>query len=104
MRGCVSADDPLNNDEDQASNSEEVKQNDDGDGGYADNAEVENDSSDSSVKFSSKHIKKQTNKKFRIAAVEEDDDRSESCKSDNSCFSQTSLIKTQGDPELPQYF
>jgi hypothetical protein len=48
----------FNNDEDQASTSEEVKWTDDGDGGSADNSEVENDSSDSSVKLSAKHIKK----------------------------------------------
>jgi hypothetical protein len=47
----------FNNDEDQASNLEEVEWNDDGDGGYVDNSEVENDSSDSSVKLSSNHIK-----------------------------------------------
>jgi hypothetical protein len=58
----------FNNDEDQASNSKEVKWNDDGDGGYGDNSEVENDSSDSSVKLSLKHIKTKSNKKFRIAA------------------------------------
>jgi hypothetical protein len=46
------------NDEDQASNSKEVKWNDDGDDGYGDDSEVENDSSDSSVKLSLKHIKK----------------------------------------------
>jgi hypothetical protein len=45
------------NDEDQASNSEEVKWNDDGDSGSTDYSEVENDSSDSSVKLSTKHIK-----------------------------------------------
>jgi hypothetical protein len=44
--------------DDQASNSEEVEWNDDGDGGYGDISEVENDSSDSSVKLSWKHIKK----------------------------------------------
>jgi hypothetical protein len=43
-------------------------------------------------------------KKFRIAVDEDVDDRSESCESDNSRFSQTSLIKQQeGDPELPQF-
>ncbi len=78
--------------DDQASNSEEFEWNDDGDGGYGDNSEVENDSSDSSVKLSWKHVKK-SNKKFRTADVEDDDDRSESCKSDNSCFSQTSSIE-----------
>jgi hypothetical protein len=93
----------FNNDEDQASNSKEVKWNDDGDGCYGDNSEVKNDSSDSFVKLSLKHIKKNSNKKFRFAAVEEDDDRSESCKSDNSRLSQTSSIDTQGDPELLQF-
>ncbi len=39
------------NGDDQTSNSEEVRWNDDGDGGYKDNSEVENDSSDSSVKL-----------------------------------------------------
>jgi hypothetical protein len=39
---------------------------------------------------------------FGIAAVEEDDDSGES-KSNNSCFSQTSSIKSQGDPELLQF-
>ncbi len=48
----------VHNDDDQASNFEEVEWNDDGDGGYGDNSEVENDSSDSSIKFSLKHIKK----------------------------------------------
>ena len=48
----------FNNDEDQASNSKEVEWNDDGDGGYRDNSEVENDSSDSSIKLSLKLIKK----------------------------------------------
>jgi hypothetical protein len=45
------------NDEDQASNFEEVKWKDDGGGGSTDYSEVENDSSDSSVKLSAKHIK-----------------------------------------------
>ncbi len=40
---------------------------------------------------------------FRIAAVEDDDDSSESCKSDNSRFSQTSSIELQGDPKLLQF-
>jgi hypothetical protein len=88
--------------DDKESNSEEVEWNDDGDGGYGDNSEVENDSSDSSVELSWKHIKK-SNKKFRIAYVEDDDDRSESCKSDNSRFSQTSSIEPQGQPELLQF-
>jgi hypothetical protein len=93
----------FNNYEDQASSLKEVEWNDDGDGCYDDNSEVENDSSDSSVKLSLKHIEENSNKKFRIAAVEDDDDRSESCKSDNSHFSQTSSIKPQGDPELLQF-
>jgi hypothetical protein len=91
------------NDEDQASNLKEGKWNDDGDGGYGDNSEVKHDSSDSFVKLSLKHIKKKSTKKFRIAAVEDNDDSSESCKSDNSRFSQTSSIKPQGDPKLIQF-
>jgi hypothetical protein len=47
--------------DDQTSNSEEVKWSDDGDGGYGDNSEVENDFSDSSIKLNWKHMKK-TNK------------------------------------------
>jgi hypothetical protein len=93
----------FNNDEDQTSNLEEVKWNDDGDRGYRDYSEVENDSSDSSSKLSLKHIKKKSSKKFRIAAVENDDDSSESCMSDNSCFSKTSSIEPQGGPELLQF-
>ncbi len=50
----------FNNDKDQASNSEEVEWNDNGGGGSTDYSEVENDSSDSSVKLSTKHIKNQT--------------------------------------------
>ncbi len=72
--------------EDQESNSEEFKLNDDGGGGSTD----------------AKHIKK-SNKKFRIVAVEDDDDRSESCESDNSLFSQISSIEPQGEPELLQF-
>ena len=49
-----------------------------------------------------KHIKK-SNKKFRIVAIENDDDRSKSCESDNSCFSQISSIEPQGEPELLQF-
>jgi hypothetical protein len=44
--------------DDQTSNSEEVEWNDDGDGGYKDNSEVENDSSDSSVELTWKLMKK----------------------------------------------
>jgi hypothetical protein len=39
-----------------------------------------------------------------MIAVDEDfDDRSGSCESDNSRFSQTSLIKKQDEPELSQF-
>ncbi len=93
----------FNNDEDQASNSEEVEWNDDGGGGSTDYSEVENDSSDSSVKLSGKHIKRKSNKKVRTVAIEEDDDRSESCESDNNCFTQISSIEQQGEPELLQF-
>ncbi len=41
------------------SNSEEVDWNDDGYGGYGDKSEVDNDSLDSSIKRSLKHIKNQ---------------------------------------------
>jgi hypothetical protein len=63
--GVTFIQDPLtlvdfNNDEDQASNSEEVELNDDSGGGSTDYSEVENDSSDSSIKLSAKHIKNQT--------------------------------------------
>ncbi len=50
----------FNNDEDQTSNLEEVVWNDDSDRGYGDNSEVENDSSDSSIKLSAKFTKNQT--------------------------------------------
>jgi hypothetical protein len=92
----------FNNNEDQALNSEEVEWNDDGGGGSTDYSEVENVSSDSFINLSAKHIKK-SNKKFRIATDEDVDDRSESCNSDNSCFSQTFSIKQQGEPELLQF-
>jgi hypothetical protein len=46
------------NGDDETSNSEEVEWNDDGDGGYRDNSEIENDSSDSSIKLTWKHMKK----------------------------------------------
>jgi hypothetical protein len=48
----------FNNDEDQTSKSKEVKWNDESDCGYGDSSEVENEFSDSSVKPSAKHIKK----------------------------------------------
>jgi hypothetical protein len=60
--------------DDQASNSKEVEWNDDGDGGSTDYSEVENDSSDSSIKLSAKHIKK-SNDKFKNLAVEDDDEK-----------------------------
>ena len=47
------------NNDDQASNSEESKWEDDGISGSTDDSEVKNDSSDSSVKLSAKHIKNQ---------------------------------------------
>ncbi len=56
----------FNNDEDQASNSKEGKWNDDGDQGYGENSEVENDSSDSSVKLSLKHITKYQTKSLEL--------------------------------------
>ena len=56
----------FNNDEDQASNSKEVELNDDGDGGYGDNSEVENNSSDSHVILSLKHIKKNQTKSLEL--------------------------------------
>jgi hypothetical protein len=56
----------FNNDEDQASNSEEVKWEDDGIGGSTDYSEVENDSSDSSIKFSAKHIKRIQKRSSRL--------------------------------------
>ena len=46
---------------------------------------------------------KKSNKKFRIVVVEDDDDRSESCESDNSHFSQIFSIEPQGEPELLQF-
>jgi hypothetical protein len=48
----------FNNDEDQASNPEEVEWEDDGIGGSSYYSKVENDSTDSSIKLSAKHIKK----------------------------------------------
>ncbi len=87
----------------QASNSEEVEWNDDGGGGSTDYSEVEHDSSDSSLRLSAKIINIKSNKKLRIVAVEEDDDRSESCESANSRFSQISSIEPQGEPELLQF-
>jgi hypothetical protein len=64
---------------------------------------VENDSSDSSVKLSAKYINKKSNKKFKNVAVEDDDDRSESCESKNSRFSQISSSEPQSEPELQQF-
>ena len=48
----------FNNDEDQTSKFKDVEWNYDSDCGYGDNSEVENEFSDSSVKPSTKHIKK----------------------------------------------
>jgi hypothetical protein len=91
-----------NNDEDQASNSEEVEFDNDGIGGSTDYSEDKNDSSDSTIKLSIKHIKK-LKKKFAVAVEEDVDDRSKGCESDNSRFSQTSFIEQQDEPELPQF-
>jgi hypothetical protein len=55
----------FNNDEDQTSNSEEVSWNDDSGGGSTDYSEVENDSSDSSIKLSAKHIKTKPKKEVQ---------------------------------------
>ena len=52
--------------DDQTSNSEEVEWNDDGDGGYGDNSEVENDSSDSSGKLTWKHMKNKQTKSSEL--------------------------------------
>jgi hypothetical protein len=93
----------FNNNEDQVLNSEEVEWNDDGGGDSTDYSEVEHDSSDSSIKLNAQHIQNKSNKKFRIAADEDVDDRSECCKSDNSRFSQTPSIEQQGEPELLQF-
>jgi hypothetical protein len=46
---------------------------------------------------------KKSSKKFRIVAADDDDDRSESCESENSCFSQISSIEPKGEPELLQF-
>jgi hypothetical protein len=50
----------------KTSNSEEVEWNDDGDGGYGDNSEVDNDSSDSFVKLTWKHMKKNQTKSSEL--------------------------------------
>jgi hypothetical protein len=84
----------FNDDEDQASNSEEVKWDNDVFGGFTDYSEVKNDSSDSSIKLSAKHIKQNAKRKFTIAVDEDVDDRSESCESDNICFFQTFFYQT----------
>jgi hypothetical protein len=52
--------------DDQMSNSEEFEWNDDGDGGYKDNSEVENDSSDSSIELSWKHMQKNQTKSSEL--------------------------------------
>jgi hypothetical protein len=46
---------------------------------------------------------KKSKKKFRIAADEDVDDRSERCESDNSRFSQTSSIEQEDAPKLLQF-
>ena len=46
---------------------------------------------------------KKNNKKYKNVLVEDDDDRSESCESDNSRFSQISSIKPQSELELQQF-
>jgi hypothetical protein len=46
----------------------DVECKDDGGCGYTNHSEVENDSSDSSIKLSTKHINK-SKKKFRVAVV-----------------------------------
>jgi hypothetical protein len=48
------------------SNSDEFEWNDDGDGGYKDDSEVENDSSDSPIKLSWKHMKKNQTKSSEL--------------------------------------
>ncbi len=52
--------------DDQTSNSEEFEWNDNGDGGYKDNSEVGNNSSDSSVELSWKHMKKNQTKSSEL--------------------------------------
>ncbi len=79
-------------------NSEEVKWENNGIGGFTDYSEGKNDSSVSSVKLSAKHIKKLT-----VAVDEDVDDRSESCESDNCRIFQTSFTEQQDNPELPQF-
>jgi hypothetical protein len=91
----------FNNNDDQASIHEEVKYEDYGIGGSSDSSEIKYDSSDSSVKQSTKHIKEKSKKKFTIPFDEDSDDKSEGHESGNSRFSQTSLKEQQGEPELP---
>ncbi len=40
-----------------------------------------------------------SNKKYKNVLVDDDDDRSESCESDNNCISQISSIEPQGELE-----
>jgi hypothetical protein len=54
------------NGDDQTSNFEEVERNDDDDGGYGDNSEVENDSSDSSIKLTWKCMKENQTKSSEL--------------------------------------
>jgi hypothetical protein len=51
--------------DDQTSNSKEAEWNDDGDGDYGNDSEVENDSSDSSIKFTWKNMKKKIKQKVQ---------------------------------------
>jgi hypothetical protein len=74
----------FNNNEDQAWNHDEVEDEDYGIGGSSDSSsklnqeKVEYDSSDLSIKLSTKHIKEKSKKKFTIIPFDEDsDDKSE---------------------------
>ncbi len=77
------------NDEYQASSSEEVEREDDVIGGSTDYSEVENDSSDSSVKLGAKHIKKIQKRSSQLLLITIL--MIEVKAANNSCFSQTSL-------------
>jgi hypothetical protein len=46
---------------------------------------------------------KKSNKKYKNIVVENDDDRSKKCESENSHFSQISSTEPQGEPELQQF-
>ncbi len=84
----------FDNDKDQVSNAEEAK-NDYGSIGY-ESFSGTYDSSDSSVKVSTKHVKETSKKKFTIPSDEDSDEEdsayeSDGSKSSNSHFSQTSI-------------